>query len=76
MSGVAVDAQDDVWVKLARSNPPNRSRPHHKPNGRFTRAWGTGLLDTPHQFEASTARAMFGWSIRVTYVVLPGAPLK
>jgi sugar lactone lactonase YvrE len=47
MSGVAVDAQDDVWV-LARSNPPVRV---YKPNGRFTRAWGTGLLDTPHQLK-------------------------
>ncbi len=47
MSGVAVDAQDDVWV-LARSNPPVRV---YKPNGTFTRAWGTGLLDTPHQLK-------------------------
>jgi 6-bladed beta-propeller len=47
MSGVAVDAQDNVWV-LARSNPSVRI---YQPNGTFVRAWGTGLLDTPHQLK-------------------------
>ena len=37
-----------MWVLSPGSNPPVRV---YKPNGRFTRAWGTGLLDTPHQIK-------------------------
>jgi pimeloyl-ACP methyl ester carboxylesterase len=47
MSGVAVDAQDNVWV-LARTDPPVQV---YQPDGKFLRAWGTGLLDTPHQLK-------------------------
>ena len=47
MSGVAVDAQDNVWV-LARKNPPVRV---YQPDGKLLRAWGDGLLDTPHQLK-------------------------
>ncbi len=45
MSGVAVDAQDNVWV-LSRAGPPVQV---YQPDGKFLRSWGAGLLDTPHQ---------------------------
>jgi sugar lactone lactonase YvrE len=47
MSGVAVDARDNVWI-LARANPSVRV---YRPDGKLIRAWGTGLLDTPHQIK-------------------------
>jgi hypothetical protein len=47
MSGVAVDAQENVWV-LARSDPPVQV---YQPDGKFLRAWGEGLMDTPHQLK-------------------------
>jgi pimeloyl-ACP methyl ester carboxylesterase len=47
MSGVAVDAQDNVWV-LSRTDPPVQI---YRPEGTFLRAWGEGLLDTPHQLK-------------------------
>ncbi len=47
MSSVAVDAHDNVWV-LARSDPPVQV---YQPDGKFLRAWGTGLLHTPHQLK-------------------------
>jgi len=45
MSGVAVDAQDNVWV-LARTDTPVQI---YAPDGKFLRSWGKGLMDTPHQ---------------------------
>jgi streptogramin lyase len=47
MSGVAVDTEDNVWV-LARSEPPVQV---YRPDGSLLRAWGEGLLDTPHQIK-------------------------
>jgi len=47
MSGVAVDAEDNVWV-LSRTDPPVQV---YRPDGTFLRAWGEGLLDTPHQLK-------------------------
>jgi DNA-binding beta-propeller fold protein YncE len=47
MSGVAVDAEDNVWV-LARTSPPVQV---YRPDGRFVRAWGEGLLGSPHQIK-------------------------
>ena len=47
MSGVAVDAGDNVWV-LSRTDPPVQV---YRPDGTFLRAWGKGLLDTPHQLK-------------------------
>ncbi|NOX55526.1 MAG: hypothetical protein GXP27_14035 [Planctomycetes bacterium] len=40
--GVAVDAQNQVWV-FTRANPPVRV---FSAEGRFIRAWGTGLIGT------------------------------
>jgi sugar lactone lactonase YvrE/pimeloyl-ACP methyl ester carboxylesterase len=51
MSGVAVDAADNIWV-LARANPPVRV---YRPDGTFVRAWGEGLLHTPHQLRIDAA---------------------
>jgi sugar lactone lactonase YvrE len=47
MSGVAVDAEDNVWI-LARSEPPVQV---YRPDGTLLRAWGEGLLETPHQLK-------------------------
>lgn len=47
MSGVAVDSQDNVWI-LSRTDPPVQI---YRPDGTFLRAWGKGLLDTPHQLK-------------------------
>ncbi len=47
MSGVAVDARDNVWV-LSRSNPAVQV---YQPDGKFLCSWGEGLIGTGHQLK-------------------------
>jgi DNA-binding beta-propeller fold protein YncE len=47
MTGVAVDPGDNVWV-LARNDPPVQV---YRPDGKFVKSWGTGLMESPHQLK-------------------------
>lgn len=47
MPGVAVDRKDQVWLST-RANPPIQV---YDSGGKFVRAWGEGVIRTPHYIE-------------------------
>lgn len=47
MPGIAVDAQDNVWI-FTRSTPPVQV---YRPDGTFVRAWGGDFIGTAHHIK-------------------------